>query len=175
MRLHWAAGQPTAPSIRPGRGPVPVHPSEPAVAVNAPQTGVYQRPPYVLIVGAEAGASKALEATGCRTGHVPDGNEALETLMRSAPDLVLMDVDLVGMDGFDVTRIIKSRAEFSKLPILLMSPRSDRKLFAFAIQAGAADFVRKPIAPAFLSWRVWQLLARLGYNPPEEVHAIPPG
>ena len=94
--------------------------------------------------------------------------------MRSAPDLVLMDVDLPGMDGFDVTRIIKSRPEFTKLPILLMSPRSDRKLFAFAIQAGAADFVRKPIAPAFLSWRVWQLLARLGYNPPDEARSVPP-
>ncbi len=173
MRLHRAADQPTATSIRPGRGPVPAPPSEPAMAVNVPQSGAHQRQPYVLIVGAEAGASKALEATGCRTGHVPDGNEALETLLRSAPDLVLMDVNLSGMDGFDVTRIIKSRPEFSKLPILLMSPRSDRKLFAFAIQAGAADFVRKPIAPAFLSWRVWQLLARLGFNPPEEVHAIP--
>lgn len=173
MRLHRAADQPTATSIRPGRGPVSAPPSEPVVAVNAPQSGARQHPPYVLIVGAEAGAAKALEATGCRTGHVPDGNEALETVMRSAPDLILMDVDLVGMDGFDVTRIIKSRPELSKLPILLMSPRSDRKLFAFAIQAGAADFVRKPMAPAFLSWRVWQLLARLGYNPPDEVHAAP--
>ena len=174
MRVPRIDDQPTATSIRSGRGPASARPSHvPAAAKAAPGT-LPLRPPFVLIVGAEVGASQSLEATGCRTGHVPDGNEALETLMRSAPDLVLMDVDLPGMDGFDVTRIIKSRPEFTKLPILLMSPRSDRKLFAFAIQAGAADFVRKPIAPAFLSWRVWQLLARLGYNPPDEARSVPP-
>ncbi len=177
MRLPRGEDQPTSPSIRPGRGPAPASapPSGPAAAVKAPANAAGQAPPYVLIVGADAGASKALQAAGCRTGRVPDGNEALETLMGSSPDLVLMDVDLPGMDGFDVTRIIRSRAEFSKLPILLMSPRSDRKLFAFAIQAGAADFVRKPIAPAFLTWRVWQLLARLGYTPPDEVRSVPLG
>ena len=176
MRLPRGVDQPTSPSIRPGRGPGPApSPTEPVATAQAPPTVATQRPPYVLIVGADAGASKALQAAGCRTGRVPDGNEALETLMGSSPDLVLMDVDLPGMDGFDVTRIIRSRPEFSKLPILLMSPRSDRKLFAFAIQAGAADFVRKPIAPTFLTWRVWQLLARLGYNPPDEVRSAPLG
>jgi serine/threonine protein kinase/CheY-like chemotaxis protein len=175
FRVQRSADQDTSPSIRPGRGPGAARPSMPAAAGRIAQGPSRHGQPYVLIVGAEAGTSRGLEATGCKTGHVPDGNQALETLMRSAPDLVLMDVDLPGMDGFDVTRIIKSRAEFSKLPILLMSPRSDRKLFAFAIQAGAADFVRKPIAPAFLSWRVWQLLARLGYTPPDEARVAPPG
>ena len=174
MRAPRTADQPTATSLRrPGRVPA-AQPSKAGEGEKlSPSAGPHGQP-SVLIVGAEAGTAQPLEATGCLTGHVRDGNEALETLMRSAPDLVLMDVDLPGMDGFDVTRIIKSRPEFTKLPILLMSPRSDRKLFAFAIQAGAADFVRKPIAPAFLSWRVWQLLARLGYNPPDEARSVPP-
>jgi serine/threonine protein kinase/CheY-like chemotaxis protein len=164
------------PAVPPPARPVRAPESEPGVALSphaAVPTVIRQRPPFVLIVGPESGASKALEAVGCRTGRVPDGNEALETLMKNPPDLVLMDVALPGMDGFDVTRIIKSRPEFSKLPVLLMSTRSDRKLFAFAIQAGAADFVRKPLAPAFLSWRVWQLLARLGYTPPADVRSAP--
>ncbi len=153
--------------VRPKRAaeiPAPaVRPSGTAGEEGARQ----RRSPVVLIVGPEAGAASALQSAGCQTRQATDGKDALEILMKSPPDLVVMDVALPGMDGFDVTRIIKSRPEFSGLPILLTSARSDRKLFAFAVQAGAADFVRKPLEPAFLSWRVWQLLMHHGFVPPE--------
>ena len=139
---------------------------EAAASAGDTPTLVRKRAPTVLVVGPDAGASKALEAAGCRTHQVPDGKAALELVMKDPPDLIVMDVTLPGLDGFDVARIIKSRPELSALPILLTSSRSDRKLFAFALQAGAADFLRKPVEPAFLSWRVWQLLEHQGFVPP---------
>ncbi len=71
--------------------------------------------------------------------------EALELLTRQPADAVLMDVQMPGMDGFDAVRILKSQPQFARLPIFLMSSFAERNRVAFAGQAGAVSFLRKPL------------------------------
>jgi DNA-binding response OmpR family regulator len=77
-----------------------------------------------------------------------------------------MDVALPGMDGFDVTRVIKSRPELAAVPILLMTDRPDRSQLAFGIQSGATDLLSKPVAHGDLTARVWEILQHKGFDPP---------
>src|SRR5664280_2537823 len=103
---------------------------------------------------------------GCRALEAKDGPEALERLLQDTVDLVLMDVALPGMDGFDVTRVIKAQASSTALPVVLTSARLDRSHFAFAIQTGATDVMAKPLQSEAVVGRLWHILTHHGFQPP---------
>ena len=71
-----------------------------------------------------------------------------------------------GMDGFDVTRVIKSQPNLAALPVLLAADRLDRSRYAFGIQSGANELLLKPIEPALLRERVGTLLRHRGFQLP---------
>ncbi len=83
------------------------------------------------------------------------GHECLEKVMRDPPDLVLLDVMMPGMDGYEVTRRLKVGRHF--LPVLLVTA-SDQPSAALGLDAGADEFIRKPIEPDELLARVRSLL-----------------
>ncbi|HPA52547.1 MAG TPA: serine/threonine-protein kinase [Thermoanaerobaculia bacterium] len=151
----------TRPSVSPRPAAARPAPTPPA-APEAPS-----RPPTVLIVAsapAERAAWKAGLGIGpCRVLEAGSGPEALEALVREPADLVLMDVALPGMDGFDVTRVIKSQANLVALPILLASDRLERSHYAFGIQSGANELLVKPIEPERLREAVRGLLRHRGF------------
>lgn len=160
-----------APSAPPATAQEPAAPAED----EAPKTQVRRRHPVVLVVEDEpaerAAFARALLGSGCYVLEATNGQQALETLVAKPVDLVVLDVTLPGMDGFDVTRVIKSQPTMSGLPIVLSSSQMSRRQFAFGIQAGANDFLTKPIAAGTLVWRIWKLLRPLGFLPPEEREA----
>jgi CheY-like chemotaxis protein len=129
-------------------------------------------PPLVLVVHDDVpdlrGAAAAIEAAGCRTLEVRNGQEALEAMMKSPVDLVFMDVDLPRIDGFDVTRILRSQAALASLPVLLTTGKFDRGQLAFAVQAGATDLLPRPFGVEVLGPRIWQILRHQGFEPPAE-------
>lgn len=102
-----------------------------------------------------------------REGHsvlvVDDGRRALEVARSRRPDLLVLDVMLPGMDGFDVCRVIR---DDSDVPILLVTARvgEDDKLLGLDI--GADDYVTKPFSPRELVARVRALLRRAGKAAP---------
>ena len=110
----------------------------------------------------------AVCAVGCRTLEARNGQEALEALMKSTVHLVLMDVDLPRIDGFDVTRILKSQPALAALPVLLSTGRFDRGQLAFAVQSGATDLLQRPFGEGTLGPRLWQILRHQGFVPPRE-------
>jgi serine/threonine protein kinase/DNA-binding NarL/FixJ family response regulator len=128
------------------------------------------RPPVVLLVEGDAKERKRLADVlgrhGCRTLEAKDGPEALERLLQDTVDLVLMDVALPGMDGFDVTRVIKAQTATAALPVVLTSARLDRSHFAFAIQTGATDVMAKPVQTEAVVGRLWHILTHHGFQPP---------
>ena len=128
------------------------------------------RPPMLLVVSsvtANRSAWKAaLGSEPCRIVEATSGQEALEALVRGPVDFVLMDVSLPGMDGFDVTRVIKSQPNLAALPVLLAADRLDRSRYAFGIQSGANEILLKPIEPALLRERVGTLLRHRGFQLP---------
>jgi len=86
------------------------------------------------------------------------GSEALEILPRFRPDVVLLDVVMPGMDGFEVCRRIKSTPETSHVPVVMVSGRDDPELRVRALEVGAEDFLAKPVDPEALVAQVRSLV-----------------
>ncbi len=126
------------------------------------------RRPTVLLVDDEDDfrmmARFHLEAAGCSVKEARNGEQALEFLYAHPADLVLMDVMMPKLDGFDTTRILKTQPRFAKLPIILWSAFSERGRLAFAIQSGATDFVSKHAELKLALQKVWKHLELQGFD-----------
>lgn len=87
-----------------------------------------------------------------------DGLEALERVHDASPDLVLLDVEMPGLDGFEVCRRIRAEQSDGFLPVLLVTSRDDMRSKIAGFCEGANDYITKPIHPVELSIRVESML-----------------
>jgi two-component system cell cycle response regulator len=116
----------------------------------------------ILIVDDMAASVKVLAAKltseyyDVLTAH--DGSTALETVDREMPDLVLLDVMMPGMDGFEVCRRIKSSARTAHIPVVMVTALNDMRDRVNGLQAGADDFLTKPLNDTMLFARVRSLV-----------------
>jgi putative two-component system response regulator len=107
-----------------------------------------------------------LTTQGFRVVTVPDGAAAVEELTRTQVDLVLLDVMMPHLNGFEACQRIKSNPETYLIPIVLVSALSDKKDRIEGIEAGADDFLTRPVDRAELLARVRSLL-KLKYRTDE--------
>lgn len=98
-----------------------------------------------------------LESEGYEIDLVTDGVSALEKVALSPPDLILLDVMMPGMDGYEVTRRIRKNHEINYIPILLITAFHESSVVE-GLDAGADDFIRKPFDTDELLARVRSLL-----------------
>lgn len=98
-----------------------------------------------------------VEREGHRTLAAADGEMAVATALRAKPDLVVLDVMLPGLDGFEVCRRIRDESD---VPILLLTARSGDSDKVVGLDIGADDYVVKPFSPRELMARVRALLRR---------------
>ena len=119
----------------------------------------------ILIVDDEPKNQRVIKDFLAVLGHssepANDGLEALEKL-KSGFDLVLLDVMMPGMDGFEVVRHIRENPEFSDIPVIMVTVLDDRETRLRAVEAGANDFINKPIDRTELSVRIESLLKMKG-------------
>lgn len=101
----------------------------------------------------------ALERAGYATLTAADGQQALTHALREAPDLIVLDVGLPEMDGFETCRRIRARSE---VPILFLTARDDEIDRVLGLELGADDYVTKPFSPRELVARVRAILKRAG-------------
>ena len=118
--------------------------------------------PLILVVDDDAGqrllTSAALALGGFTVQEAADGEQALRLFQRELPDLVLLDVIMPGLDGFAVCEAIRRLPSGRHLPILMVTGLDDLESVERAYQAGATDFLSKPIQWAILHHRVRYIL-----------------
>ena len=101
-----------------------------------------------------------LERSGYTVLQAHDGAQALELARSSQPDLAVLDVMMPKMDGFEVTRRLREDEATSKMPIILLTARTQEADIQRGFDAGADDYIRKPFSPQELSARVQAILGR---------------
>jgi DNA-binding response OmpR family regulator len=96
-----------------------------------------------------------LERQGYRVIHVADGRAAVQHVVsQAAPSLVLLDVMLPYVDGFEIVGLIRAQAGWEGVPVLMLTAKNTERDSVRALDAGADDFIIKPFQPQ-------ELLARL--------------
>ena len=101
-----------------------------------------------------------LRRAGLEVVAATSGEDALTLFETRSFDLVLIDVLMPGLDGFDTVRVLKSRPERATIPVLFMSGFPEKNRVLFAGQTGAVDFLSKPLDLKALVRKVVAILGK---------------
>jgi DNA-binding response OmpR family regulator len=123
----------------------------------------------VLVVEDDAAVREGLQLALRRQGHVvhtaESGELGIEVLVRHRPDIVVLDLMLPGMDGFETCRRMRTAGP---IPIIMLTARSDDFDVVAGLEAGADDYVAKPVEPRVLDARIRAVLRRAVSERPSE-------
>lgn len=116
----------------------------------------------VLVVDDEPMTRKLLRLMLTRADYqvieASDGYEALKAVSNQAPDVVLLDVMMPGMNGYTVCSHLRSHKQTANLPVIMLSARGDSEGIQQAMAVGASVFMTKPITPNDLLSQLQKLL-----------------
>lgn len=126
--------------------------------------------PHILVVDDDRDTllliGMVLEQQGYRVSQAEDAQAAWPLIEADPPDLIVLDVMMPGEDGFSMTRRLRENPTTADLPILLFTAKGLLNDKATGFQAGADDYLTKPVHPADLLARVHAILARRGLGAP---------
>ena len=133
-----------------------------------PMTDIADAPSRVLIVDDERRNVELLKVLLAPEGYLlltaTSGEEALNLLTDQKPDLILLDVMMPGMDGYAVAGKIKENPATRNIPVIMLTALDDRNARMLGLNAGAEDFLTKPVDRAELCVRVRNLLRLKTYG-----------
>lgn len=120
------------------------------------------QPPLVVVADDDALLRSLVEfklkSRGYRVVTAGDGTEALATIAREHPDLVVLDAMMPGADGFEVLRRMKGEMGLTATPVVMLTARKLESDIVGALQLGASDYLVKPFIPEELAMRIARLL-----------------
>jgi twitching motility two-component system response regulator PilH len=102
---------------------------------------------------------KMLEKNGYQTLTAGNGNEGIEVARRMRPDLILMDVVMPGLNGFQATRELSSNPETSSIPVIIVTRKDQKVDRVWGIRQGARDYLTKPVSESALLSLINEALA----------------
>lgn len=108
---------------------------------------------------------RRLERSDYKVLLARDGQESLDMLAVDKPDLILMDINLPDMDGWEVIRFIKSCAEYVYIPVIILTAHTRDECEKTALNAGCDDFEVKPVNFPILQKKIEFQLNRSIFNP----------
>lgn len=130
--------------------------------------GLRAEPSRVLIVDDERATrdilTTILKPEGCVLITADSGEEALTIVATTAIDLILLDILMPGMDGYEFVAIIKQNAATRSIPVVIVTALGDREARMLGLSAGAEDFITKPVDRGELCVRVRNLLRLKEYS-----------
>lgn len=144
-------------------------------AAKSPATAAHPALPKVLVVEDDLvfreTLTYSLQKAGYRVLVTLDGAAAIEMARRERPDLILLDVMLPGIDGFEVCRIVRRE---SNIPIVMLTARTDEVDRVVGLEVGADDYVTKPFSMRELLARIKAHLRRARLSRAALPPAVPP-
>ena len=102
-----------------------------------------------------------LEKAGYRTVQCEDANDLMQILKQQTPDLIVLDLMLPDMDGFDICKNLKMDTKYHNIPIIMLTARGDETDRVLGLEFGADDYIVKPFSPRELTARVKAVLRRI--------------
>ena len=113
---------------------------------------------------------RILEPEGYEVVTASDGLSALVLLDKRKPDLVLLDIMMPGLDGFQVLDSIRERFD---VPVIMLTARCDQESLVETLKTGADDYVRKPFSAAVLLARITAKLRRVEQSGQRQYERVP--
>jgi diguanylate cyclase (GGDEF)-like protein len=99
-------------------------------------------------------AAESLKAAGFEVSEAGDGPSGLAQIEQCRPDLLLLDLIMPGMDGYEVCRALRERPDLARMPVIMLTGLQDSASIERAYESGATDFITKPINATLLVYRV---------------------
>ena len=103
-----------------------------------------------------------LRFAGYEVVAASNGEDAVRTAAREIPDLVIMDVRMPRMTGYDACRLMKANPDLRHVPVVFLSAKGQESEIQSGLDAGADEYLLKPFSPAELTNRVRGILSRYG-------------
>jgi two-component system alkaline phosphatase synthesis response regulator PhoP len=133
--------------------------------MNRSKSAAEQSGPYdILVVDDEEDLLELvrynLSRDGYRVTGVGTGEDALKSVRRQPPDLIVLDLMLPAVDGLEVCRRLKGDSKTRDVPIIMLTAKSEESDMVAGLERGADDYIAKPFSPRVLSARVKALLRR---------------
>jgi two-component system alkaline phosphatase synthesis response regulator PhoP len=118
----------------------------------------------ILIIEDDRSAARLAQYTIQQAGYdaiiAYDGYDGLDKTLREHPDLVILDIMLPGLDGYEVCHRLRAEPETITLPILMISAKAREEDKNIGLKVGADDYLAKPVEPSVMLEKIEELLAR---------------
>ena len=163
IRKPRAPGTPDASTVvlPPGSGVVPLpagkHPAAPAQKEEEKELCAVQPKRILVVEDNDANRvmlCRRLNKHGYATTEAADGRQALDAVLRQRFDLVLCDIMMPGVDGYEVLREMKSDPDLQPIPVIMISAVDEMASVVRCIEMGAEDYLQKPYDPVLLHARI---------------------
>lgn len=103
-------------------------------------------------------ASHILSKENLRVSCLKSGEDTIRFLEENRPDLILLDIHMPGMDGFDTIAAVRSNEKTADIPVIFLTADDDSETETKGLKAGAMDFIKKPFVPEVLLLRVRHMI-----------------
>lgn len=128
----------------------------------------------ILVIEDEANIQELLkynlEKNGYKVTVVDNGIDGLEEALASAPDLILLDLMLPGLDGLEVCKKLRMEKSTKKIPIFMLTAKSEELDKVLGLELGADDYITKPFSIKELIARIRAVMRRIGEEKVNELH-----
>ena len=126
----------------------------------------------ILVVDDEPTIVRLMEFILARQGHemlvAVNGEEALEKIRAHSPDLVLLDIMMPRIDGYEVARLVRADPATASLPIIMLSAKAQEEDIRRGVEVGVDEYITKPFSPEHLVHVVAGYLSRLNKDENED-------
>lgn len=109
---------------------------------------------------------------GFKTDGAFSGEEALNSIKKTMPDLVILDLMLPGVDGLEVCKQIKNTQETKHIPVIMLTAKGEESDIVTGLEVGADDYVTKPFSPKVLIARIKAALRKISDEEPEDKSTV---